>query len=116
VSSEECEYIVTTLEPRFARILPTRGAAHDLYSVFVVRVTYRERTAYDQVSFYEAIGGLDGSTTLQALAKCRASFIGKCYMLGSDFKIQADRDYPIEGLNEFSLFGQVNLVGVHTCQ
>jgi len=44
VSSEECEYIVTTLEPRFARILPTRGAARDLYSVFVVRVTYRENS------------------------------------------------------------------------
>jgi len=30
---------------------------------------------------------------------------------GDVFSIQADRDYPIDGLNEFSLFGQVNLVG-----
>jgi tetratricopeptide (TPR) repeat protein len=66
----------------------------------------------DLVSMYKAIGGLDGTATTQALANCRDSFIGKYYVLQGDvFQIQADRDYPREGINEFSLFGNVNLVG-----
>jgi len=65
----------------------------------------------DLVSLYKAIGGLDGTTTSQSLANCRHSFIGKYYVLQGDvFHIQADRDYPREGINEFSLFGDVNLV------
>lgn len=66
----------------------------------------------DLIAMYEAMEGLDGSTTLQGLARSRASFIGKYYMLQGDvFQIQADRDYPLDGLNEFAMFGQVNLVG-----
>jgi hypothetical protein len=30
---------------------------------------------------------------------------------GDVFQIQADRDYPREGLNQFEMFGQVRLVG-----
>jgi TonB family protein len=60
----------------------------------------------DQVHLYTAIGGQDGSTTPQALKKLLDSAVGKFFMVGSDFQIQADRDYPIEGRNEFSLFGR----------
>jgi len=63
----------------------------------------------DLIAMYQAIDGTDGSTTLQALAKSKASFVGKYFMLQGDvFQIQSDRDYPVEGLNEFSMFGQVN--------
>ncbi len=64
----------------------------------------------DLVSMYKTIEGYDGSTSSEALASCRAHFIGKYYVLQGDvFQIQADRDYPLEGLNEFSIFGWVNL-------
>jgi hypothetical protein len=64
----------------------------------------------DLVSMYSAIGGFDGSTTSEALAKCQRSSIGKYWMLQGDvFQIQADRDYPRDGENEFMLFGRVNL-------
>jgi hypothetical protein len=39
----------------------------------------------DLVSMYKAIGGLDGTTTDQALADCRDSFIGKYYVLQGMF-------------------------------
>ncbi len=66
----------------------------------------------DLIAMYKAMEGLDGSTTLQGLAKSRALFIGKYYMLQGDvFQIQADRDYPLDGLHQFAMFGQVNLVG-----
>jgi hypothetical protein len=66
----------------------------------------------DRVSLYKSMEGLDGTTTLEALARDRKLYIGKYYVLQGDvFKIQADRDYPREGLNQFSAFGQVDLVG-----
>ena len=62
----------------------------------------------DREGLYRAIGGLDGSTTLQAVAKLRPLYIGKYYMLQSDaFQIQVDRDYPRSGLHQFSVFGLV---------
>jgi hypothetical protein len=66
----------------------------------------------DLMAMYEAMQGLDGTTTLQGLAKSRASFIGKYYILQGDvFQIQAERNYPLDGVHQFAMFGQVNLVG-----
>jgi hypothetical protein len=63
------------------------------------------------VSMYTLMEGLDGSATLEALARLRSLYVGKYYMLPGDvFQIQANRDYPREGLNEFSAFGQVKLL------
>jgi hypothetical protein len=66
----------------------------------------------DRVSLYKSMEGLDGTTTLEALARDRKLYIGRYYVLQGDvFQIQADRDYPREGQNQFSAFGRVNLVG-----
>ncbi len=68
------------------------------------------RAFVDQLSLYKLIGGLDGSSTAQALDKLRP-LTGKYVMLQGDvFQIRADRDYPHEGLNEFTVFGNVELV------
>jgi hypothetical protein len=65
----------------------------------------------DLIALYKAIDGLDGSTTLEAQANLRRLYIGKYYMLQGDvFQIQADRDYPREGLSQFSMFGQVKFL------
>jgi hypothetical protein len=64
----------------------------------------------DIVSMYKTIEGYDGSTSTEALERCRSLYVGKYYVLQGDvFQIQADRDYPLDGLNQFSLFGWVNL-------
>ncbi len=64
----------------------------------------------DLISMYKAMEGFDGSTTAEALLKCQRSFVGKFYVLQGDvFQIQATRDYPRIGENEFMLFGNVNL-------
>lgn len=64
----------------------------------------------DLISMYKALAGFDGSTTSEALAKCQRSYVGKYYVLQGDvFQIQADRDYPRDGENDFMLFGNVNL-------
>jgi hypothetical protein len=68
----------------------------------------------DLLPFYETIQGLDNTTKDEGLEKVRRNYVGKYYMLQGDvFKIQADRDYPREGLNEFEMFGEVRLVGSH---
>jgi hypothetical protein len=68
------------------------------------------KSQYVDYSFYRSMEGLDGSTTLQALAQLRKLYIGKYYDLHGDvFQIQADRDYPREGLNAFSVFGRERL-------
>jgi hypothetical protein len=65
----------------------------------------------DLVSLYKSMQGLDGTTTQQALARDGTLYNGKYYMLQGDvFQIQADRDYPREGTNEFAEFGHVRLV------
>ena len=66
----------------------------------------------DLVSFYKTIKGLDGTTTEEGAERLRQLYIGKYYVLQGDvFTIQADRDYPRNGMNEFSMFGEVRLVG-----
>jgi hypothetical protein len=68
----------------------------------------RSSLVVNMIPFYRALDGSDGSTTLQAVERLRALYIGKYYMLQGDvFRIQADRDYPREGLYHFSVFGQV---------
>jgi len=66
----------------------------------------------DQISLYKTIKGLDGTTTVGGINRLNRLYIGKFYMLQGDvFKIQADRDYPVAGLSQFSVFGEVRLVG-----
>jgi hypothetical protein len=68
----------------------------------------------DEVSFFAAIDGADGSTTGQALSKLRATAIGRYYVLPGDaFQIQADRDYPLSGRTTFTMFGRRRLVEDH---
>jgi hypothetical protein len=68
----------------------------------------RSSLVVNMIPFYRALDGSDGSTTLQAVERLRALYIGKYYMLQGDvFKIQADRDYPHDGLYQFMVFGQV---------
>jgi len=90
------------------RFSTNQRAAEDWLQELLDKVPKRDFV--DLVSMYTAIGGFDGSTTREALAKCQRSFVGKYYMLQGDvFQIQADRDYPRDGENEFMLFGLVNL-------
>ena len=73
-----------------------------------------QKQMVDLIAMYRVIDGTDGSTTLQALAKSKASFVGKYFMLKGDvFQIQSDRDYPVEGRNEFSMFGNVNFTDTY---
>jgi hypothetical protein len=65
----------------------------------------------DLISMYKTMEGIDGSTTTEALEIVKSRYIGKYYMLQGDvFQIQADRDYPREGLNGFTVFGQVRFL------
>jgi hypothetical protein len=90
------------------RFSTNQRAAEDWLQELLDKVPKRDFV--DLVSMYTAIGGFDGSTTQEALAKCQRSFVGKYYMLQGDvFQIQADRDYPRDGENKFMLFGLVNL-------
>jgi predicted small lipoprotein YifL len=93
---------------RGQRFSADQTVALDWLQELLNRVPKRE--SVDLVDMYKTIGGFDGSTTSEALAHCQQSFVGKYYMLQGDvFQIQADRDYPRDGKNEFMLFGQVNL-------
>lgn len=57
------------------------------------------------------VQGFDGSSTRTALVKLR-TLIGKYLEIPGDcYKIQADRDYPISGKNEFIMFGGQQVAG-----
>ena len=72
---------------------------------------FKNADTVDLVDLYKTIGGYDGSTTLAGLAKLKRLYIGKYYMLQGDvFQINANRDYPVTGKNNFTA-GNVRLVG-----
>jgi hypothetical protein len=85
----------------------TRSKAIELMDHVIDQIRDGVVPYIDERSFFATIDGGDRSTTAQALAKLRATAIGRYYVLQGDvFQIQADRDYPASGRTNFTMFGR----------